>query len=614
MQKPDLTHIPKTPGSYQFINAKKEIIYVGKAKNLRNRIASYFLKDKLKTNKTIKMLEEAEKLEFIEVASEFEALLLEYNLIQKYKPRYNVMLKDDKSYPMLTITYSDDYPRLAFYRNKYGAKNRSKNKYFGPFPSSYAVRETVDVMAKTFQIRTCNNTKFNKHQKLKKPCLLAHIGMCSAPCVEDISKDEYKEVVKNVDNFLSGKDEVIIGSVEGKMYASSKDQDYEKARFYRDKKEVLEKIVAQQIVVSSRDVSLDVISMQNDGINAVVIVLHVRFGRLTGQNIFYFDSFEDEELSSFYFYAISNIYFTENAKKIDLPKEFLFNQKLNDEILKSFANYIKDGIKVNVPSRGYKKDLLDMANNNASKELQRTKLKRRSDFNVRVEALNDLQKNIGLKRVPLHIECFDISHIQGSEMVGSMVVLKDGLPSNKDYRHFTIQHGEGNNDFLSMEEVVRRRYSNKNVELPDLIVIDGGKGQLTSAVKALTALGLQEEVDVVALAKQFEEVFRAHTPIPVLLPRDSLALVLLQTVRDEAHRFAITHHRKRRSKYLVESELDEVPGIGRIKKQVLLKKFKTLSRIKKATLDELSSIKGISETNAYTIYNFFNVEASAKKR
>ena len=560
--------LPTKSGVYLMKNKQKQIIYVGKAINLKNRVRQYFQSSRNHSAKTIAMVSHIEDFETIVTDNELEALILECNLIKKHHPKYNIMLRDDKTYPYLKITLNEKYPRIVTTRRLI----KDGSRYFGPYTSSTAMKETLNLLRKLFPLRTC------KHLA-DRPCLEYHIKRCLAPCANYIDEDTYKE-----------------------MQMAAQNLDFEKAARLRDQLLAVRKIMEKQKILLD-DGDIDAIGIARANYGICIEIFFIRNGKMLGRNQFLLNDEDDDEknlitafLKQYYNDAVDipkEIFIPEEIAEIELLQEWLWTEK-------------KKKTKILLPKRGVKKDILTMAKENAEKYLleQEQKLK---DMKARsLGAVYDLQKYLSLPKPPMRMECFDISHIQGSETVASMVVFQDGKPDKNSYRRFKINSTEGKpDDFMSMREVTTRRYVgiDKN-DLPDLIIIDGGKGQLSSALEIIRGVG-HYSVPVVGLAKQFEYIFTEQSSEPVILPRQSDALYLVQSIRDEAHRFAITYHRKLRTKRNKISILDNISGIGAKRRKSLFEHFETIQNIKNASVDELMAVPGISEQIAKSIYNFF---------
>lgn len=610
VQRPPAGSIPKTPGSYQFKDATDRIIYVGKAKNLRSRLANYFGDPAYLPARTRQMVTAAETVEWIEVRNEVEALFLEFNLIKRHRPRFNIRLKDDKSFPYLAVTLDEEWPRAMVIRGK---KHKGR-RYFGPYAHAYAIRETLDLLLRTFPIRTCTGSKFDRHQRLGRPCLYAHIEKCSAPCVGDISRADYDELVADLVGFLDGDSAPILNRLDKQMYAASEELDFERAARLRDQIASVRKAIERQQMVGSRSEDLDVIGVADDPLEASVQVFFVRKGRVVGRKGLVVDKVEDLDLPALVARLLEQLY--GDAAAEDVPKEVLVpvlpkECGLYEEFLSSVRG---SKVRVRVPQRGDKRSLMGTVTMNADEAFVRHKLRRASDHNARAQALTSLQDALGLHEAPLRIECFDISNLQGSEIVGSMVVMEDGLAKRSDYRHFKVRAQDGQDDFAAMEEVLTRRFRNYLRERdegarsgkrfaypPNLLLIDGGKGQLNVAVRVLEELGL-EDIAVAGLAKRFEEVFVPGRTDPVRIPRDSEALYLLQRVRDEAHRFAVAYHRKLRDKRMIRSVLDDVPGLGPTRRTRLLRQFGSVKRLRALTEEEIVDITWLPDAVGHALF------------
>jgi excinuclease ABC subunit C len=608
VQRPVPSSIPDSPGSYQFKDAAGRVIYVGKAKSLRSRVMSYFSTGL--SERTAQMVNTADTVEWIAVRNEVEALFLEYNLIKKHRPRFNIRLKDDKSYPYLAITLDEEWPRAMVMR---GAKRKGV-RYFGPFAHAYAIRETLDLLLRTFPIRTCTKGKFDRHVRLGRPCLYAHIEKCVAPCVGAVSHDEYMELVNDLIDFLDGNTAPVLDRLDKQMHEASDELEFERAARLRDQMISVRKAIERQQMVDAKEEDYDLIGMVDDPLEASVQVFTVRKGRVVGRKGLVVDKVEDVGRPELVGRLLEQLY--GDLQGSDIPREILVPDPPDDPDLYQEFLGLQRGSKVGVrvPQRGPKRELMQTVTQNAGEAFARHKLKRASDHNARARALVALQDALQLPEAPLRIECYDISNLQGTEIVASMVVMEDGLPKRSDYRRFKIRHQPGQDDFASMEEVLTRRFrrylqdrdegarSGKRFAYPpNLVLIDGGKGQLGVAVRVLEELGL-EDIAVASLAKRFEEVYVPGQPDPVRIPRDSEALYLLQQVRDEAHRFAITYHRQLRDKKMTRSVLDDVPGLGRTRKARLLKEHGSVKRLRTLTEEELVAIRWLPDKVAHALY------------
>jgi len=609
VQRPPAGSIPDTPGSYQFKDDDGRVIYVGKAKSLRSRLSNYF--QTYLPTRTAQMVATAETVEWIQVASEVDALLLEYTLIQRHKPRFNVRYTDDKSYPFLCVTMVDDWPRAMVIRGK----KKKGNRYFGPYGQAYAIRETLDLLLRTFPIRTCTDGKFVRHERLGKPCLLFHIEKCAGPCVDEVTTDEYSDLVQSLLEFLEGDTDEVVAKIEADMLAASERQEFELAARQRDRLISVRKAIEKQQMVGAKSEDFDVIGLVDDELEAAVQVFFVRKGRVMGRRGFIVDKAEELTAAELVDRVLERIYFDENPmgepKRVFVP-ELPSNQQLYEDWLTERRG---SAVTISVPQRGDKRSLAETVTQNARESFQRHRMKRQSDHNSRARALNELQDYLQLPHSPLRIECYDMSHIQGSDYVGSMVVVEDGLAKKSEYRRFKIREVDGNDDFAAMEEVLTRRFSNyvkdkeKPVEErgkfaypPQLLVVDGGKGQLSVAVRVLDALGLSDEIPVASLAKQFEEVFLPGRADPIRIPRQSEALYMLQRIRDESHRFAITYHRQLRNKRMTRSVLDDIPGLGPTRKKRLITEMGGVRAVQKAELEDLQELTWLPDAVAYAVY------------
>lgn len=611
ISRPPAGTIPDAPGSYQFKDGDGRVIYVGKAKSLRSRLSNYFQNPRNLPMRTRQMVETAESVEWIQVANEVEALMLEYSLIQRHQPRFNVRYRDDKSYPFLSVTLADDWPRAMVVRGK----QKKGNRYFGPYGHAYAIRETLDLLQRTFPIRTCSDNKFDRHARLGKPCLDFHIEKCAGPCVGEIDHHAYDALVADLIRFLEGDTDEIIEQLEARMLEAAKAQEFELAARQRDRLLSVRKAVEKQQMVGPRSEDVDVIGLVDDELEAAVQVFFVRKGRVMGRRGFIVDKAESLDRSELVARVLERIYFDDNPlghpKRVlvpDLPSD----QELYEEWLEELRG---SRVEIVVPQRGDKRVLHDTVTQNAKEAFTRHRLKRTADHNSRSRALNELQDHLGLPEAPLRIECYDMSHLQGSDYVGSMVVMEDALPRKSEYRRFKIRTVDGNDDFAAMEEVLSRRLTNyltdrelpveergKFAYPPQLLLVDGGKGQLGVAVRVLRELGLEEEIPVASLAKQFEEVFLPGRSEPVRIPRQSEALYLLQRIRDESHRFAITYHRELRAKRMTRSVLDDIAGLGPVRRKRLVKEMGGVRRVQQASLEELLELTWLPESVARAVH------------
>lgn len=624
--RPPAGTIPEDPGSYQFKDADGRVIYVGKAKNLRSRLNSYFGSPHLLHPKTASMVAAADSVEWITVQTEVQALMLEYSLIKQYRPRFNIRLRDDKSYPHLAITMSDEWPRAMVRR---GAKVKG-HKYFGPYGNAYAIRDTLNLLLRSFPVRTCSDSKLATHEKLGRPCLLFHIEKCSGPCVGEVTRPDYDLLVKDLSDFLDGDTDPVVKRLEADMQNAARDLEFEKAARVRDRLVSVRRAIDKQQLVAEKTDDLDAIGIFDDDLEAMVQVFFVRSGRVVGRFGRIIDKVEDLSRPELVGQILEQIYNDEPAAGFpklilvpDLPPDpdiyeeylALLKSEQRDVAVRSNGRHAAR-IEVRVPERGEKREFLEMVTSNAKEEFTRHRLKRASDHNARAKALNELQDYLGLDEAPLRIECYDNSHIQGSDYVSSMVVFEDGLANKREYRRFKVRANAGNDDFAAMEEVLTRRLSaylrERDLPIeqrgkfrypPNLLVIDGGKGQLTSAMNVLSALGLEEEIAVCSLAKQFEEVFVPHRSEPIRIPRQSEALYLLQRLRDEAHRFAITFHRELRGKRMTASVLDAIPGLGESRRQRLLDELGGLSGVRAATNERLRELTWLPDKVADAVFS-----------
>jgi excinuclease ABC subunit C len=616
LTRPAPGSIPDAPGSYQFKDTQGRVIYAGKAKSLRSRLSNYFAPPETLPDRTRQMVAVAESVEWIEVRNEVEAFFLEFNLIQKHKPRFNVRLKDDKSYPFLAVTLDEEWPRAMVMR---GAKRKGV-KYFGPFAHAYAIRETLDLLLRTFPIRTCTRGKFDRHHRLGRPCLYAHIEKCAAPCVGAVTHEEYDALVTELVSFLDGDTSPILDRLDKQMHEAADTLEFERAARLRDQLISVRKAIERQQMVAAREEDFDVIGIAEDDIEASVQLFYVRKGRVVGRKGLVVDKVEELEPAALVGTIVEQLY--GGVPSEDVPKEVLVPIEPEDRALYEEFLAAARGSKVRIraPKRGEKRALLGTVTKNAEEAFTRHKLRRASDHNARARALTALQEALELPDAPLRIECFDISNLQGTEIVASMVVMEDALPKRSDYRRFKLRHQEGQDDFAAMEEVLTRRFSAYLRERdegaragkrfsypPNLLLIDGGRGQLNVAVRVLEELGL-EDICVASLAKRFEEVYVPRRAEPVRIPRDSEALYLLQQVRDEAHRFAITYHRKLRGKSMTRSLLDDVAGLGPTRRSRLLREFGSVKRMRDLTRDDLHGLTWLPDKVGDAVYDRLHPE------
>ncbi|MGM0438364.1 MAG: excinuclease ABC subunit UvrC [Bacillota bacterium] len=594
-----IKELPDKPGVYQMKDETGDIIYVGKAKSLRKRVRSYFRKAN-HTFKTKIMIDHIDDFDYIVTDTEVEAYILEANLIKKYQPKFNIRLKDDKSYPYIKVTTNEDFPRVF----KTRVVKNDGNKYFGPFADVNAIYKTINVLKDLFSLRSCKR-EIKEGETYDRPCLNYHIDKCHGPCIGEISKKDYNELVDKVIMFLSGRQTELIDRIEKKMYEASDNNDFEAAAKYRDQMEALKEVTRQQKVMSASTKDQDIMAVeQGEEDQACVQLLLVRNGRLMGQEHFILEGVAEENVTQIMGSFLQQYY--EQAPQI--PDEVLLNTEIDSAELLAERLRQKKGRKVKVqkPDRGEKKRLIEMAQRNARQNLKKEEIREKYRKKQTEQAIKELQAELEMENPPEHIEGFDISNIQGRDSVASLVVFKGGTPSKQDYRRFKIKTVEGADDFASMQEVIERRYSRlleEDKKLPDLILIDGGKGQLSAAYEILKKLGLKDQ-PVIGLAKKEEEIFQPERSEAIIISHRSPALQLLQRVRDEAHRFAVSYHRKLRSRRLTHSLLDKIPGVGPKRRKALLRHFGSLGEIKKANITKLKEVEGISGKTARKIYDY----------
>jgi excinuclease ABC subunit C len=613
------------------------VIYVGKAKSLRSRLTSYFADISSLHPRTRQMVTTAAKVEWTVVGTEVEALQLEYNWIKEFDPRFNVRYRDDKSYPVLAVTLNEEFPRLMIYRGP----RRKGVRYFGPYSHAWAIRETLDLLTRVFPARTCSNGVFKRHSQIERPCLLGYIDKCSAPCIGRVTAEEHRKIVGDFCDFLSGRTDRFARDLERQMNSAAQELDFERAARLRDDLGAIRRVLEKQAVVLGDGTDADVVAFADDDLEAAVQVFHVRGGRVRGQRGWIVekpgdpgDSGQERLVEQFLtqFYG-EQAELSADESSNPVPREVLVPcLPPNAAELGVWLSGLRGSrVALRVPQRGDKHALAETVQRNAREALQQHKLKRAGDFTARSAALQNIQESLGLADAPLRIECVDISHVQGTDVVGSLVVFEDGLPRKSDYRHFAIREaaGEGrSDDVASIAEVTRRRFQRHVADTeaiesagpaasdkprkfaypPNLYVVDGGAPQVNAAARVLHELGVTD-VAVIGLAKRLEEVWVPAEPDPVILPRNSEGLYLLQRVRDEAHRFAISYHRSKRSKRMTESALDTVPGLGETRRKALVTHFGSVARIRQASVEEITAVPGIGTTTAAAVLAALGSEA-----
>ncbi len=617
--------IPVEPGVYRFRDVHGRVIYVGKAKSLRSRLTSYFADIAGLHPRTRQMVTTAAKVEWTVVATEVEALQLEYNWIKEFDPRFNVRYRDDKTYPVLAVTLNESYPRLMVYRGP----RRKGVRYFGPYSHAWAIRETLDLLTRVFPARTCSAGVFKRHSQIGRPCLLGYIDKCSAPCIGRVSAEEHRRIVSDFCDFLSGRTDRFGRDLERQMTAAAEELDFERAARLRDDLGALKRALEKQAVVLGDGTDADVVAFAGDALEAAVQVFHVRGGRVRGQRGWVVERPSDpgdsagesvdaqlvEQFVTQFYGDQAELGSAADESANPVPREVLVPElPANAEELAKWLSGLRGSrVALRVPRRGDKRALADTVRRNAEEALQQHKLRRAGDFTARSAALQDIQQSLGLADSPLRIECVDISHVQGTDVVGSLVVFEDGLPRKSDYRHFAIRADAGrSDDVASIAEVTRRRFlrhlSDSSPDTaprrfaypPNLYVVDGGAAQVNAAQAVLDELGVTD-VAVIGLAKRLEEVWVPTDPDPVILPRNSEGLFLLQRVRDEAHRFAIAYHRSKRSKRMTASALDSVRGLGDSRRQALVSHFGSLARLRQASAEEITAVPGIGAATAAAV-------------
>jgi excinuclease ABC subunit C len=618
--RPRPGEVPTGPGVYRFRDRDRRVIYVGKAKSLRSRLGSYFQDLSALHPRTQTMVTTAVSVEWTVVSTEVEALQLEYAWIKEYDPRFNVKYRDDKSYPYLAVTMGEEFPRAQVMR---GAK-RKGTRYFGPYAHAWAIRETVDLLLRVFPVRTCSGGVFRRARQVDRPCLLGYIGKCSAPCVGRVSEAEHRALAEDFCDFMAGSTGRFVGRLERQMRTASADLEFERAARLRDDLAALNRALEKSAVVLADATDADVFALAEDELEAAVQVFHVRGGRIRGQRGWVVEKVEDVGVEDLVEHLLQQVY---GGSPEAVPREVLVPELPVDA--DRVATWLGDlrGARVDlrVPRRGDKRALLSTVTRNAEQSLSLHKTRRGGDLTTRSQALQELQEALDLPRAPLRIECYDVSNLQGTEVVASMVVFEDGLARKSEYRRFSVRGSVGRDDTAWMREVVTRRfrrYLEERVEggpdasphgvdpetgrrqrfayPPQLVVVDGGPPQVAAAAAALDDVGITD-VSLVGLAKRLEEVWVPGSPHPVVLPRSGEGLYLLQRVRDEAHRFAIAYHRQRRSKTMTASGLDDVPGLGPSRRSALLRRFGSLKRVRAATVDEICQVPGIGRATAEAV-------------
>lgn len=596
-----LAVLPEKPGVYLMHDAEGKVIYVGKAVVLKKRVRSYFRNLASHTPKVKAMVAKIAEIETIVTSSEVEALILECNLIKKYRPRYNISLKDDKTYPYLKVTVQEDFPRLLVTRRQ----SRDGAKYYGPYADAGAMHATVKLLRSMFPLRTCR--KMNPD----RPCLNYHIKRCLAPCAGCIGRSEYQQMIKSVCMVLDGRTTELERDLKRAMQEAAENYAFEEAARLRDQLQAVERLNETQKAVTNNGGDMDIIGFGKDMTGLCLQIFFVRKGKLMGRDNFFLedaDDTSDEVITAFIKQYYNEATFVPHEIVVPYLPEAAEQQLIENWL----AEKAQRKVVLLLPQRGVKKQLLELANTNAVKLLEERLRKGNLSLTSDVQAAEELQHILGVEHSLVRMDCFDISHTQGTETVASMVVFRNGSPSKKDYRKYKIVSAEGKpDDFKSMKEVVYRRYKDYE-DLPSLVIIDGGKGQLSSALEVIRGLGLAE-LPVVSLAEREEEIFIPHQSKSIVLDRDSAALKLIQRIRDEAHRFAITYHRKLRSKRNLVSVLDHVEGIGPKRRQELWKAFKTLDAMKAATVEELADVEGMNYAAAQTLYDFFRLDLVGKK-
>ena len=626
--------IPEQPGVYRFRDPGGRVIYVGKAKSLRQRLNSYFADIANLHPRTQTMVTTAGSVEWTTVTTEVEALQLEYAWIKEYDPRFNVKYRDDKSYPYLAVTLGEEFPRVQVMR---GAK-RKGTRYFGPYAHAWAIRETVDLLLRVFPVRTCSAGVFKRAGQIGRPCLLGYIDKCSAPCVGRIDADDHRRLAEEFCDFMGGQTQRYVRRLERDMRAAASEQEYEQAARLRDDIQALSRAIEKSAVVLPDGTDADVFGLAEDELEAAVQVFHVRDGRVRGQRGWVVEKVEALSTADLVEHLLQQVYGDNIGDAV--PREVLVSAEPPDQAdVESWLSGLRGShVSVRVPQRGDKRALMETVVRNAGQALALHKVKRSGDLTTRSKALQEIQEALDMSEAPLRIECYDISHVQGTNTVASMVVFEDGLPRKSEYRKFTIRGTEGVDDVASIREVITRRFRRQLDEdqklrdlaeeqaggqsdvqsdvpegidpdtgrprrfayAPNLVVVDGGAPQVAAAAQAMSELGISD-IALCGLAKRLEEVWVPDDELPVILPRSSEGLYLLQRVRDEAHRFAITHHRQRRSASMTVSELDAVPGLGPARKKALLAHFGSVKKMRDAAVEDIAAVPGVGPKVAAAI-------------
>ena len=641
ISRPPTSSIPDAPGSYQFLDGHGRVLYVGKAKSLRHRVNSYFQDPSALPVRTAQMVAAAEQVEWVVVSTEVEALILEHSLIQTHKPRFNIRLKDDKSYPWLAVTVNEQWPRPAVVRGK----KRKGVRYFGPYGHVGAIRDTLDLLLRSFPVRTCSDNKFARHERLGRPCLLYDIERCSGPCVGAVEPEQYQGYVESLMRFLSGETAPVMAALEEEMRQAASNLEFERAARLRDRLGAVRKAAESQQMVADAPEDFDVLGIAEDELEAAVQVFYVRRGRVVGRSGFVADKVEDLTHPQFVGRILEELY---GAPGAEVPRRILVPELPDEEeTFSAWLETLRHGpVHLAVPRRGAKRSLQQMVTANAKEDFTRHRLRRSSDHNARSRALTELQAALDLPEAPLRIECYDMSHLQGTDYVGSMVVFEDGLAKKSDYRRFKVKTVVGNDDYAAMEEVLTRRLSALVAEQaeaeerrrrlaeetapdrdptglgspdapedteaprarrrfaypPQLLLIDGGKGQLGVGIRVVEELGLAGQIQLAALAKQFEEVYRPGMEDPIRIARGTEALYLLQRVRDEAHRFAISFHRQQRGARMTTSALDGVPGLGPTRRARLLKELGGVWALRAASEEDILALTWLPDDVGRRLY------------